>query len=80
MYALQNHNTDLLHKLLIVDSEAFWKYSRETPESLYQKMEDKSLPIIDTLVGAHSDLFHKNSIYMELAMNLNQKGVCMMID
>ena len=80
MYALRNQNTDLLHKLLIVDSEAFWKYSRETPESLYEKVENKSLPIIDTLVGAHSDLFHKNSIYMELAMNLNQKGICMMID
>ena len=80
LYALQHKNMDLLHKCLIVNSETFWRYIRETPESLYQKVENKSLSIVDTLVMTHPELFHKNAFYMELAMNLNQNAVCHMID
>jgi hypothetical protein len=79
-YALEKKNYDLLYRLLIKDSETFWKFTRTTPESLYNMIQDKSLPIIDTIVTNHHEIFNKNSYYMELAMSFNQKTTCAMID
>jgi hypothetical protein len=86
-YAMSNQNYDLLNRLLIRDAPTFWKFTRTTPESLYTMIQDKSLPLIDTILMNHcssdqsnGNEFQKNSIYMELAMGLNQKSVCTMID
>lgn len=82
-YALSNHNTDLLYKLLAKNEEDFWKYTRHTPQSLYDSIEDKSSPLVDLIIRTNMSSesgFHKNQIYMELAMGMNHKVICDMID
>ncbi len=81
-YAMANQNYDLLNKLLLRDAPTFWRYMRHSPESLYARLEDKSHPLIDAIIMSNEDptIFQKNSIYMDLAMKLNQKSVCAMID
>lgn len=79
-YALHQKNYDLLNRLLIRDSDTFWKFIRQTPTVFYNSLEDKSLLIIDTIIASNPEEFQKNSIYMDLAMGLNQKSVCAMID
>lgn len=79
-YALDTRNYDLLTTLLKRDSDIFWKYMRHTPTSLYESIEDKSSPLIDTIVTSNLSEFSKNEIYMELAMGLNQNAVLKMIE
>ena len=79
-YALDTKNYDLLSTLLKRDSDIFWKYIRHTPISLYESIEDKSSPLIDTIVTSNLSEFSKNEIYMELAMGLNQNGVIKLIE
>ncbi len=79
-YALDNKNYDFLNTYLKRDSNTFWKYTRHTPLSLYESIEDKSLPLIDTIIENNIHEFNNNKIYMELSMGLNQKAVIKLIE
>lgn len=79
-YALDNKNYDILNIYLKRDPQTFWKFMRYDPLSLYNIIEDKSVPLIDNIIENNIDIFNDNQIYMELAMGLNQKSVITLIE